>query len=144
MLRGGKCKAATAITPGGAGGSAHALKITGTIEDAGSQHWAGICFFPGPRAMSPANLSAKSGISFWARGDGKPAYIMAFSQSRGFIPATITFVTGREWKHFQFAWDEFDGHDGTATLGLFWGGGAEGGAFELEIDDVRLMPAKAK
>jgi len=94
--------------------------------------------------MTPANLSAKSGISFWARGDGKPAYVMAFSQTRGFVPVIKTFVAPREWKHFQFDWKEFDGLDGTTTLGIYWGGGVEPGPFELQIDDVRLKPAKAK
>jgi len=37
----------------------------------------------------------------------------------------------------------FDGLDGTASLGIFWGGGVDPGPFELLIDDVRLEPAKA-
>jgi imidazolonepropionase-like amidohydrolase len=143
-LRGGKSKAKTAIAGGGANGSAHALKITGTIDDAPGQHWAGVLFSPGPLPMGPANLSGKAGISFWARGAGKPASVMVFSQSRGFVPAINEFVAPREWKQFQFDWKEFDGVDGTATLGIFWGAGAEAGAFELEIDEVRLIPAKAK
>jgi imidazolonepropionase-like amidohydrolase len=141
---GGKSKAATAVIGGGAGGSAHALKITGTIEDSGNQHWAGVMFSPGTRSMSPANLSGKAGISFWAKGDGKPAYVMAFNQSRGYVPATKTFVTTAEWKQFQFAWKEFDGLDGSGTLGIFWGGGTRPGPFELQLDEVRLMPANKK
>jgi imidazolonepropionase-like amidohydrolase len=144
VLRGGKSKAKTAIVEGGANGSAHALKITGTIEDGPGQHWAGVFFSPGARSMSPANLSGKSGISFWARGAGKPAYVMMFSQSRGFIPAMKVFDAPREWKQFQFDWKEFDGADGTGTLGIFLGVGAEAGPFELEIDDVKLTPAKAR
>ena len=94
--------------------------------------------------MSPANLSGKSGVSFWAQGDGKPAYVMAFSQSRGFIPATKTFVADADWKEFHFDWQDFDGLDGTATIGLFWGGGTKPGSFELRIDDVRLTPKTKK
>ncbi|MFI5455533.1 MAG: amidohydrolase family protein [Isosphaerales bacterium] len=143
-LRGGKSKAETAVVDGGVNGSAHALKITGTIDDASGQHWAGVLFSPGPRQMSAANLSGKAGISFWARGDGKPAYVMVFSQTRGYIPAIKTFVAGRDWKQFQFDWKDFDGLDGAASLGIFWGGGVDPGPFELQIDDVRLRPAKAK
>ena len=94
--------------------------------------------------MSPANLSGKSGISFWAKGDGKPANVLVFSQTRGFIPAIKTFVGGKEWKQFHFDWNDFDGLDGTATLGIFWGGGGEPGSFEVQIDEVQLEPARAK
>jgi hypothetical protein len=94
------------------------------------------------RMMSPANLSGKSGVSFWAKGDGKSAYDMVFSQSRGFAPAIKTFVTPREWKQFQFDWQEFDGLDGVGVLGIFLGGGIESGPFELQIDEVRLGSGK--
>ena len=94
--------------------------------------------------MSPANLSGKSGSTFWAKGDGKPAYVMVFSQARGFIPAMKTFVTPRDWKRFHFDWKEFDGLDGAGTLGIFFGGGVETGPFELQLDEVRLEPATPK
>ncbi len=94
--------------------------------------------------MSPANLSSKAGISFWAHGDGKSASVMVFNQSRGFIPAIKTFVAGQEWQQFRFRWNDFDGLDGTATLGIYLGAGNAVGPFELEIDEVRLDPAPAK
>jgi hypothetical protein len=106
--------------------------------------WAGAFFSPGRAPMTPANLSGKSGLSFWARGDGKTATVMVFSQARGFIPATQTFVAGPEWKPFHFAWKDFDGLDGSGTMGIFWGRSADPGPFELLIDEVRLEPAKAK
>ncbi len=143
-LRGGKSKGETAIVEGGANGSARSLRVKGTIEDSSGQHWAGILFSPGPRSLSPANLSSKSGISFWARGAGKPLYVMVFSQSRGFTPAIKEFVAPGEWKQFQFDWKDFEGFDGNALLGIFWGAGAQAGPFEFEIDDVHLMPAPAK
>jgi imidazolonepropionase-like amidohydrolase len=141
---GGKSQAQLAIVPGGAAGSAHALKITGTIAPGAGQHWAGAFFSPGAAPMTPANLSAKAGLSFWARGEGKTASVMVFSQSRGFIPATKTFVAGPEWKQFRFAWNDFDGLDGSATMGIFWGHSGDPGPFELQIDEVRLEPVKAQ
>ncbi len=92
--------------------------------------------------MSPANLSAKRGISFWARGDGKPMYVMVFSQARGFVPAMKTFNASREWTSFHFDWSEFDNLDGSGTLGIFFGGGAQVGPFELQLDDVALDAVK--
>jgi hypothetical protein len=141
---GGKSQAQLAIVPGGAAGSAHALKITGTLAPGAGQRWAGAFFSPGAAPMTPANLSGKAGLSFWARGEGKTAVVMVFSQSRGFIPATRTFMAGPEWKQFRFAWNAFDGLDGSATLGIFWGRSGDPGPFELMIDEVRLEPAKAK
>jgi imidazolonepropionase-like amidohydrolase len=143
-LLGGKSKAEISVIDGGADGSAHALQIAGTIAPGPGQHWAGVLFSPGERPMSPANLSGKSGISFWARGQGNTATVMVFSQARGFIPVIKTFVAGREWKRFQFTWNEFDGLDGTRTLGIFLGGGRQPGPFELMIDDVRLETVQAK
>ncbi len=87
-MLGGKSKAETAdLLGGGANGSVHALKIKGTIDANPGQHWAGVFFSPGTRPMGPANLSGKSGISFFAKGDGHPAYVMVFGQTRGFVPA---------------------------------------------------------
>jgi imidazolonepropionase-like amidohydrolase len=142
-LMGGKSKAEVSLV-GGARDSAHALKITGTIDAGSGQHWAGVMFSPGIQAMSPANLSAKRGISFWARGDGKPAYVMVFSQARGFSPATKTFTAGREWAPHRFDWKDFGGLDGSGTLGIFIGGGVQTGPFELQLDDVALEPAGVK
>jgi Amidohydrolase family len=140
-MRGGKSKAEVSLA-GGARGSAHALKISGTIEAGPGQHWAGVMFSPGTQAMSPANLSAKRGISFLARSNGKPMYVMVFSQARGYVPAMMTFHAGREWSPIRFDWKEFDKLDGSGTLGIFIGGGAEAGPFELELDDVALEPFK--
>jgi hypothetical protein len=140
---GGKSKAESAIVDGGAEHSKHALKIAGTVAGTSAQRWAGVFFSPGAAPMSPANLSGKAGLSFWARGDGKTASVMVFSQARGFIPVTKTFVPGKDWKQFHFTWKDFDGLDGTQTLGIFFGGG-ENGAFELWIDEVRLDPPAVK
>ncbi len=69
-------------------------------------------------------------------------YVMVFSQVRGYVPAMKTFSAGREWTSIHFNWNEFDGLDGTGTLGIFIGGGVEGGPFELQLDDVVLEPVK--
>ncbi len=140
-LRGGKSKVATGIVEGGANGSAHALKLTGTIADNTAGAWAGILFSPGSPPMSPANLSGKTGFSFWAKGEGKPAYVMIFTQAHGFIPSIETFTPPKEWTRFSFDWKNFDGADGSGILGIFLGGGATPGPFEMAIDDLRLEPS---
>ena len=69
---------------------------------------------------------------------------MVFSQARGFVPVIRTFIPSKEWKPFHFAWKDFDGLDGTQTLGIFFGGGTNTGPFAFWIDEVRLDPAPAK
>ena len=140
-LRGGKSKAEVAVVDGGANGSKHALEIRGTIDDAPGQHWAGALFSPGPLAMTPANLAGKAGVAFRAKGDGKTACVMVFTQGRGFIPAVKTFKTGPDWQDHAFAWADFDGVEGDGVLAIFFGGSIEPGPFTLMLDDVRLDPA---
>ena len=95
--------------------------------------------------MSPANLSGKTGLTFWAKGDGKPAYVMVFSQApRTCPPPGRRSSRPRDWKQFHYDWKEFDGLDGAGTLGIFLGAGVEAGAFELQIDELRLEPVKVK
>jgi hypothetical protein len=95
-------------------------------------------FSPGKAPMSPADLSSKKAITFWARGDGKPASLMIFFQSRGFSPSLQTFEPGKEWARHRFELKDFDGCDGKGLLGVFFGGGPEVGKFEFQIDDIRF------
>ncbi|KPK80899.1 MAG: hypothetical protein AMS25_08510 [Gemmatimonas sp. SM23_52] len=134
---GGRSTAAFEWTEGGAQGSAGSMLISGTVPEGGPFAWAGAMFYPGPRPMSPANLSAREGISFWAKGDGKRYSVMMFAQSLGYRPAIQYFVAEQEWTQYTFRFEQFgiDGHDLT---GVFIGGGPEQGDFVLQIDDVRL------
>jgi imidazolonepropionase-like amidohydrolase len=135
-LRGGQSTAQMKIVAGGAEGSKSALQIDGTIVQT-SIAWAGAMFFPGPAPMSPANLSAKKAVTFWARGDGKSYRLMIYTQSNGFMPKMQSFTAGQEWKKISipFSTFEIDGHD---VMGIFFGAWAEPGAFSLMIDNVRL------
>ena len=133
---GGKSTAEFARTAPGAGDSAGALSISGTIAQS-SPAWAGALFSPGPAIMAPANLSAKKTIRFQARGDGKTCFIMLFAESMGFMPAIQTFTTGPKWREHTFSFSQFgtDAHDLT---GVFFGGGTEPGTFNFQIDDVHF------
>jgi imidazolonepropionase-like amidohydrolase len=135
---GGKSKASMKLAPGGAEGSKGALQIAGTIQDRPQPRWAGALFSPGSAMMQPANLSSKKAISFRARGDGKTYSIMTFSMSGGFSRAEKSFVAGKEWQKHRFELKDFGGSDGTALMGVFFGGGPATGPFELLIDDVRF------
>jgi imidazolonepropionase-like amidohydrolase len=136
-LRGGKSTAEIRKAEGGAKGSKGSMLISGRIAVGSAYPWAGAFFSPGPDVMSPANLSSKKSVSFWAKGQGKTCYIMVFAQSLGWTPSTQTFTAGPEWTQYVFPFEKFntDAHD---LIGLFLGGGPESGDFEIYLDDVRL------
>jgi hypothetical protein len=136
-VKGGSSTATLERIEGGAQDSQGAMLIKGCISEGSPYPWAGAFFSPGESLMAAVNLSSKSALSFWAKGEGKTYSIMLFAQSLGYIPATAEFIAGPTWKHHIFTFEEFgvEGHD---IMGVFIGGGSEVGDFLLEIDEVRL------
>ena len=137
-MMGGKSTAEFKIVKGGAHNSQGSLLITGVIDDKTPPRWGGAMFCPGAMPMAPANLSAKKSLSFWAKGVGRTYQIMLFDQSRGFMPSLQSFVVGAEWKKFTFQLKDFNGIDGSALMGVFFGAGTDVGKYALQIDDVRF------
>lgn len=138
-LRGGKSTVKLSLVAGGAEKSAGALRIVGeTVKSNLPFAWAGALFSPGAQPMAPANLSAKKGISFWARGDGRTYTLMLFVQSRGFTPVVKTFAAKDQWQQHEITFADL-GIDGTGIMGVFFGAGLPAGTFELFVDDVRFL-----
>jgi hypothetical protein len=138
----GKSAAEIKVISGGANNSKGSLLITGTVAPAVPYAWSGAMFSPGAGVMAPANLSSKNEITFWTKGDGQSYRLMLFSNSRGYQPLTKNFTAGAEWKCFRFRISEFEGIDGSDIMGIVFVGGPAPGKFALQIDDVRLSPAK--
>jgi len=136
-MMGGKSTAQFQLVKEGAQGSKGALLVTGTLIKGSAFQWAGVMFSPGPTIMSPANMSFKKSISFWAKGDGKKYAVMIFAQSLGFIPAAQAFFTGPDWKEYVFPFEKFN-VDGSDIMGIFIGSSHEYGEFTLYIDNVHL------
>jgi imidazolonepropionase-like amidohydrolase len=137
-IAGGKSTAALRVVDGGAQQSKGALLIEGEVAAGLEYAWAGAIFYPGPAPMSPADLSAKKEISFWAKGDGRTYNVMLFAPSRNFMPVARSFVAGQVWKQFTFPLAQFDGMDGRDLAGLFIGARLPAGKFALQIDEVRF------
>lgn len=135
VLMGGKSRAEMTRVSGGAKGSDGALRITGTVAMGAQFQWAGAMFSPGTAMMSPANLSSKKAIRFWAKGDGKTYTVMVFAQSLGLQPAMMRFVAGDAWETHVFPFEDF-GTDGGDIMGIFFGSSLEPGEFTLDIDEV--------
>lgn len=134
----GKSDARMTVVDGGAAGSPKALEITGTISPAIAGAWAGAMFSPGVQMMTPANLSSKKAIHFWAKGDGKTYRLLVFAESRGFTPFVQTFVADVEWKEYVVPFSAFGGMDGHDLRAIIFAGGPTPGAFSFRIDDVRF------
>ena len=138
-LRGGKSKASFKLVESGAQKSKGALQIEGEVDAGLPYAWAGAIFFPGEAPMSPADLSSKKQVSFWAKADGRTYNVMLFAPSKFFAPIIQTFVPSAEWKRFTFKFAQFDGYDCHDLAGLFIGAGLPAGKFALQIDDVSFQ-----
>ena len=136
QIQRGKSTAEMKIVDGGADGTKHALLITGSINPPLPWAWAGAMFSPGSRITAPADLSGKKSISFWTKGDGKPARLMLFSRSGGFAPAFVTFTPGEKWERHAFALTEFRDNTGNDITMVIFAGGVDHGPFEYQIDRV--------
>ena len=117
-------------------GQQEGSEITGEITP-GVFGWAGAMFFPGSAPMAPVNLSSKSAISFWTKGDGKTYQVMFWAKSKGALPLLKSFTAGPEWTQVVLPLSDFgaDGHDLKAIM---FAGLAIPGSFRFLIDDVRL------
>ncbi len=140
QIRGGKSTAQYTIAPEGTNGENYSLLITGSINAGSPFPWAGAMFFPGSTPGQPANLSEKRGISFWAKGDGLRYNVTISAGSFMAIPTSVSFIAGAEWQQHSFLFSEFGSIDTREILGIsFNAGGATSGAFQFQIDDVRLI-----
>jgi imidazolonepropionase-like amidohydrolase len=137
-MMGGKSTATMRVVAGGAGGTSHALEVSGEIDGGLPFAWGGAMFFPSTPPMQPTNLSASKGIRFSARGDGKTYRVLLFSRGGGQMPATRTFTAGPEWQEVSFPWADFRGSDGSDVMGIAIVGGPAPGPYRLQIDGVRL------
>ncbi len=136
-MMGGKSKADMSLVEGGANGSGKSLLIKGTVVAAGNFRWAGAFFSPGPRPMSPANLSSKPTLKFSAKASGQSFAVLVYAQSLGFIPKAQVFQPGPDWKEFAIPFSKM-GIGGEDIMGIFIGASGTPGDFNLQIDDVRL------
>jgi hypothetical protein len=135
-IMGGKSAVRIRVVAGGAEGSGWALEIEGDVAPA-PVAWAGAMLVPGDAPMGPANLSHKTAIAFWVKGDGGSYQLMVYTQSGGYIPKTEGFEAGAEWKKVTLPLTVF-GSAGQDLTGLLFGVYSWPGHFRFLIDSVRL------
>ncbi len=139
QMAGGGSSAAFTVTEGGAQGSAYALSITGKTTADVPFAWAGAMVYPGTTPFAPADLSSKSELAFWTKGDGGRYRVMVFCPEMGQIPPEQLFVAGPEWQQVSLALSAFGNCGGaTGIQGVLFTAGPTAGSFSFQIDEVAL------
>lgn len=140
-LAGGKSEAEIKVVAGGANASKYSLLVEGEIRPGFVYPFGGAAFYPGPKPMQPANLSAAASIRFWAKGDGKTYRVMVYTRAGGYMPGMQTFAAGPEWTEYTFPLSAFNGTDGHDITSITFAAGPQPQKFSFQIDGVRL-PAR--
>ena len=136
QLAGGTSTGAMSVVDDAAGG--HALHVSGVVNGGVQFAWSGVMLFPAAQPMQPIDLSAARGVSFRARGPG-PFSVAIFTTRGGRVPAVRPFTATNAWQTFEFGWSDFGAHDGADVQGIAILAGPAPGAYELRLDDVRLV-----
>jgi imidazolonepropionase-like amidohydrolase len=137
--RGGRSTAEIRVVPEGANGGNGSLLITGHVAEDIPLAWAGAIFFPGATPREPANLSAKAGLTFWAKGDGKTYRVMILAQGVQ-LPTIVPFVASSAWRQISVDFSHLPTPiDTHALLGTALVAGPDVGQFAFQIDEVRFV-----
>jgi hypothetical protein len=141
-MQGGKSKSSLAVVQPGAANTKSALQVTGEVVAAtGPFSFAGALYSPNISPMQPANLSKKSTISFWAKGDGKTYTLLVLTEARsgqnGEAPAMTSFAAGPEWKQYTFPFSKFE-TDGSDISGIGFLMAQQPGKFQFQIDELEI------
>jgi imidazolonepropionase-like amidohydrolase len=136
---GGKSTVKFAVVDGGAEGSAKSLRVEGSVAGGTPYPWGAVMFSPGAAPFAPTNLSGKSALQFWAKGDGGTYRVMMFTTGGGQVPQVAPFVAGPEWKLYTLPFAMFGGTDGKDVMAILFSSGVTSGPFAFQIDQVKLV-----
>jgi imidazolonepropionase-like amidohydrolase len=134
---------ATSAPPGPAAAAApaparRAMAVTGKVAAGGFFAWAGASLSPGDEPFAVVDLSARRGLRFWARGDGRSYQVMVFSQGHGRLPLSQSFTAGPAWKELAFPWSSFSGYDGHDVQAVVFAAVLPPGPYAFRLAGVRL------
>jgi imidazolonepropionase-like amidohydrolase len=131
----GKSIGTMEVVAGGANGTPKALHVHAETKAGAMFPWSGAMVILGATPMQAVDLSAKSGLSFYAKGD-VDIRLMLFAASAGRVPRMTTVHAGATWSEINVPWSKFgvDGKDVQAFLFC----GNEIGVADFQIDEVRV------
>ena len=134
-IAGGKSEAAINVVEGGANGTPKSLHIHADTKPGFMFPWAGAMLLLGATPMQPVDLSSKSGLSFFAKGD-TDIRVMLFAASTGRIPRQTTVHAGADWMAITVPWTAFNTDGKDVQMLVFCG--PDKGAADFAIDELRL------
>jgi imidazolonepropionase-like amidohydrolase len=134
-IAGGKSEAAINIVDGGANGTPKSLHIHADTKPGFMFPWAGAMLMLGATPMQPVDLSSKSGLSFFAKGD-TDIRVMLFAASSGRIPRQTTVHAGADWTAITLPWIAFNTDGKDVQMLVFCG--PDKGTVDFAIDELRL------
>ncbi|MGA8806639.1 MAG: amidohydrolase family protein [Thermoanaerobaculia bacterium] len=134
-IAGGKSEASINIVEGGANGTPKSLHIHADTKPGFMFPWAGAMLLLGATPMQPVDLSSKSGLSFFAKGD-TDIRVMLFAASTGRIPRQTTVHAGADWMAITVPWTAFNTDGKDVQMLVFCG--PDKGAADFAIDELRL------
>jgi imidazolonepropionase-like amidohydrolase len=136
-MAGGNSDAKIARIGGGAGGTAGALQVTGTVRAGSEQRWAGAFLNPGDQMMQALDGSGLRELSFHIRGDGRPVAVLLFTGAQGSRPQVRMVDTASEWRAVRLPLAEFAGADLARLRAIAITTEVEG-EFVFELDQVEI------
>jgi len=136
-VMGGHSVSHASVAPGGPPGSTGFLLLRGQVSGTLPFAWAGVTFFPGHKPFAPANLSAKTQLRFWARGDGNRYQLRLYLASCGAYPRRQFFSPSAEWQQWRYPLSDFQ-TDGCDITAIEFACGPEPVEFQFELDEVRI------
>ena len=134
-IMGGASTATMDVIDGGANGTPKALHVHAETKPGSMFPWACAMVMLGNTPMQAVDVSSKSGLSFFAKGD-TDLRVMLFAESTGRIPRIAPSHAGKEWTEINLPWSTFgvDGKDVQAFLVC----GPDKGTVDFVIDEVKL------
>ena len=133
-IAGGVSTATMDVVDGGANGTPKSLHIHADTKPGFMFPWAGALLMLGATPMQPVDLSSKSGLLFFAKGD-TDIRVMLFAASSGRIPRQTTVHAGADWTAITLPWLAFNTDGKDVQMLVFCG--PDKGAVDFAIDELR-------
>ncbi len=126
------------ITPSGAMGSTHALRVQGQLNAAAPGAYAGVVFRPLRKVIAPRAFYGFSGLEFWTRGDHR-TYLIALELENGTVTPAREFHVDRAWKKKRFFFEDFGVSAAGSITGVrFYSADHRAPGFTFDLDQARL------
>jgi imidazolonepropionase-like amidohydrolase len=137
-MAGGQSEASIARVPGGADGSAGAMRVSGEVRAGAANVWAGAFLNLGDQMMQAVDASGVEGLAFQLRGDGRDINVLVFSGGQGAPPSVRVVATGPEWTPVRLALADFPGVDATQLRAIAITAGEPAGGFSFDLDAFEI------